>query len=185
MFHALRPHTRRALRCVSSAAIGQAQNKNVSGREGMRIAFLLSFAGLCLAIALMLAWWLGITLFYSKGMLAGLIVERADIIRAHIDYLMMAMFLFIFALLFRQYTVKPPIWVIAAACYGAFFNPLGFLIRGITPKAAAAVPAVYDPHFPLPAAITFTLTTIGFLTSVFLIVRAAWKTRNGITGHSQ
>lgn len=151
----------------------------------MRIAFLLSFAGFCLAIALVLAWWLGITLFYTKGVLAGLIVERADIIRAHIDYLMMAMFLFIFALLFRQYAVKPPVWVIAAACYGAFFNPLGFLIRGITPKAAAAVPAVYDPHIPLTAAVSFTLTTAGFLASVFLIVMAAWKARDSSAGHAQ
>lgn len=144
----------------------------------MRIAFLLGFAGLCLAIALTLAWWLGITLFYTKGYLASLITVRADIIRGHVDYLMMATFLFLFALLFRQFAVDPPLWLIAAACYGAFFNPLAFIIRGVTPKAAEAVPAVYDPHFPLMAAVSFTLTTIGFLGSALLIVRAAWKARS-------
>ncbi len=70
--------------------------------------FLLAFAGLCLAIALAIAWVLGITLFFPDGVLAGHLVERADIIRAHIDYLMMSQFLFIFFLLFRQYAIDPP-----------------------------------------------------------------------------
>jgi Zn-dependent protease with chaperone function len=92
--------------------------------------FQLAFAGLCLAIALALAWTLGITLFFPDGVLAGFLVERADIIRAHVDYLMMPQFLFIFFLLFRQYSIEPPIWVVAACCYGAFFNPLALWSEG-------------------------------------------------------
>lgn len=67
--------------------------------------FLLAFAGLCLTLALIIAWVLGITLFFPDGVLAGFLVERADVIRAHVDYLMMAQFLFIFFLLFRQYSI--------------------------------------------------------------------------------
>jgi hypothetical protein len=144
----------------------------------MRITFLLAFAGLCLAIALVLAWMLGVTLFYPHGDLAAVIVDRAQLIRAHIDYLMMAQFLLIFALLFRQYSIDPPLWVIGATCYGAFFNPLGFLKPAFLPKPhvdATAIPP--EPHFPLPAGLAFTLTTIGFLAAVALIVRAAWKSR--------
>lgn len=135
---------------------------------------LLSVAGLCLLIALAIAWVLGITLFFPDGaFLAARLAERDDVIRAHVDYLMMAQFLLIFFLGFRQYAIDPPLWLIAACCFGAFFNPLAFLLRGLTPKAVATIPV--EPHFPLQAMLSFSLTTIGFLGAIVLIARAAWK----------
>lgn len=151
--------------------------KSARGPLAMTNIFLLAFAGFCLAIALAIAWLLGITLFFPDGVLAGWLVERDDIIRAHIDYLMMAQFLFIFFLLFRQYAIAPPVWVVAACCYGAFFNPLAFLIRGLTPKSQAIATVPVESYFPLPAAISFSLTTVGFLAAVILVARAAWKSR--------
>ena len=134
---------------------------------------LLSVAGLCLLIALAIAWILGITLFFPDGALAARLVERNDVIRAHVDYLMMAQFLLIFFLGFRQYAIDPPYWLIAAGSFGAFFNPLAFLIRGLTPKATTPIPI--EPHFPLQAMLSFSLTTIGFLGAIVLIAQAAWK----------
>ncbi|MBD9363001.1 hypothetical protein [Methylomonas fluvii] len=133
---------------------------------------LLSFGGLCLLIALAIAWVLGVTLFFPDGTLAGQLAVRDDVIRAHIDYLMMAQFLLIFFLGFSQYAINPPLWLVAACCFGAFFNPLAFLIRGLTPKAVEMVPV--EPHFPLQAMLSFSLTTIGFLGAIVLIARAAW-----------
>ncbi|MBD9359566.1 hypothetical protein [Methylomonas fluvii] len=145
--------------------------------EPLTNVFLLAFAIFCLAIALSIAWVLGFTLFFPDGALAGHLVERADIIRAHIDYLMMAQFLFIFFLLFRQYAVTPPVWVVGACCFGAFFNPLSFLLRGLSAKPdASALPV--EPHFPIQAGISFTLTTVGFLTAAILVAQAAWKSRS-------
>jgi hypothetical protein len=141
----------------------------------MRNLFLLAFAGLCLAIALVIAWALGITLFFPNGAVAGLIFDRPSLIRAHIDFLMMAQFLFIFFLSFRQFSIDPPIWVVGASCYGAFFNPLGFLRVALRPKPVIIAPV--EPHFPLSAFVSFSLTTIGFLAAVVLIARAAWKSR--------
>jgi hypothetical protein len=145
----------------------------ISALAPSRIGFLLGFATLCLAIALCIAWVLGVTLFFPKGDLATLIVERADLIRAHIDFLMMAQFLFIFALLFRQYAIDPPRWIIGAACFGAFFNPLSFLMRAFQPKIDLSI--VVEPHFPIKAALSFTLTTIGFLAAGGLAVYAAQR----------
>lgn len=147
----------------------------------MRSFALLGFAGLYFAIALALAWVLGVTLFYPNGFLASHIVERADVVRAHIDYLMMSQFLFIFFLLLRQYSVEPPIWAVAASCFGAFANPLGFLARGLTPKPDPALALAAEPHFPIPAIVTFSATTIGFLSLVVIIVVAAWKATRGST----
>lgn len=152
--------------------------KNPQQPTAMPNILLLTFAIFCLAIALSIAWVLGITLFFPDGALAGHLVDRADIVRAHIDYLMMAQFLFIFFLLFRQYAIVPPFWVVAACCFGAFFNPLAFLIRGLTPKPAAIAAIPVEPHFPLQAGISFTLTTVGFLAAVILVAGAAWKSRS-------
>jgi hypothetical protein len=142
-----------------------------------RTTFLLAFATLCLTIALALAWALGITLFFPNGYLASFIFERADLIRAHVDYLMMAQFLFLFALLFRQYRIVPPLWVIGASCFGAFFNPLAFLLRALHPKIDPT--AIVEPHFPFQAGLSFSLTTIGFLGAAALAIRAAWLSRAG------
>lgn len=144
----------------------------------MRNLFLLGFAVLLLTIALVLAWILGVTLFFPNGYLASFIVERKDLIRAHIDYLMMAQFLFIFFGLFRLLSIDPPVWIVGATCYGAFMNPLGFLRRSLTPNIVAAAPV--EPYFPLRAGVSFTLVTIGFLGAAALIVRAAWATRGAI-----
>ena len=144
-------------------------------RTTTRTTFLLAFATLCLAIALVLAWALGVTLFFPNGYLAGLIIERADLIRAHIDYLMMAQFLFLFTLLFRQYSIVPPWWIVGASCFGAFFNPLAFVLRALHPKIDPA--SIPEPHIPFQAGLSFSLTTIGFLGAAALAIRAAWLSR--------
>jgi len=138
--------------------------------------FLGGFAAFLLAIALAIAWALGITLFYPNGALAEHVVERADIIRAHIDYLMMAQFLLIFFLAFRQLAIAPPAWLVDFICFGSFFNPLAFLMRGLSEKPVAPI----EPHFPASALLSFSLTTIGFLGAAALILRAtrkAWRNR--------
>jgi len=140
-----------------------------------RIAFLLGFAALRLAIALAIAWAFGVTLFFPKGYVAGFIYERADLIRAHVDFLMMAQFLLVFVILFKQYEITPPRWIILFCCRGAFFNPVGFLRRGLTPKIVPA--PIVEPHFPLRAAVSFSLITIGFLVSVGLVAAAPWRAR--------
>ncbi len=141
----------------------------------MRSVFLFTFAGLCLLMALAIAWVLGITLFYPANFLAGFIVDRANLVKAHIDYLMMAQFLMIFFLAFRHFSLEPPVWVVAALCYGAFFNPAGFLFGAFSAKPPVMAGIAPEPHFLVAAAVSFTLTTAGFAAATALIVRAAWR----------
>lgn len=143
---------------------------------------ILGFAGLCLFIALTIAWVLGVTLFFPEGALATRLVERDDVIRAHVDYLMMAQFLLLFFLGFRQYAIRAPYWLVGACGFGAFFNPLAFLMRGLTPKSPEAL--AVEPHFPMQAALSFSLTTVGFLGAVVLIACAAWRSREVTTSTS-
>jgi multisubunit Na+/H+ antiporter MnhC subunit len=148
------------------------------GPGGLRIPFLLGFAAFLLVLALITAWILGITLFFPRGDLAQLVQDRHRLIQGHIDLLMMAQFLFIFAGLFRLYAIEPPRWVLALCCYGAFFNAFGLARAGFVAKPPldpGAPPP--EPSFPLPAAMSFTAVTLGFLAATFLILRAAWRLR--------
>lgn len=129
------------------------------------------FAAFLLLLALLLAWVLGITLFHPSGALAARLADRGDIVRSHIDFLMMAQFLFIFFLAFKQFAIAPPIPILACLCFGAFFNPFAFALRGLQGKPAAPP----KEGFPIAAVVSFSATTIGFLGAAALIVNAAWK----------
>ena len=130
------------------------------------------FAAFLLLLALILAWVLGITLFYPGGALSARLADRSDIIRGHVDYLMMAQFLFLFFLAFKQYSVEPPLPIVACLCFGAFLNPFAFVLRGLRGRP----PSPPDGGFPAPAIASFSATTIGFVGAAWLIVEAAWKT---------
>ncbi len=149
---------------------------NPTPKPSMPNLILLCCAGLCLSTALAIAWVLGVSLFFPDGALAARLIERDDVIRAHVDYLLMSQFLLIFFVAFRQFAINPPFWLVVSCGFGAFFNPLAFLIRGLTPKAAVAVPV--EPHFPLHAMLSFSLTTVGFLGAVILVARAFWKSHS-------
>ena len=151
------------------------KQQSIAARLPSRTAFLLGFATLLLGLALTIAWVLGVTLFYPDGELARAIPRRDDLIRAHIDYLMMAQFVFLFAVLFRQYAIKPPILMIVAISFGTFNNPLSFALRALKPRIDPATLPLVEPHFPLIAGVSFTLTTVGFLAAGFLAARAAWR----------
>ena len=129
------------------------------------------FAAFLLFLALVLAWVLGITPFYPGGALSSRLADRNDIIRGHVDYLMMAQFLFLFFLAFRQFSIQPPLSIVACLCFGAFFNPFAFVLRGLRGRA----PAPPADGFPFSAIASFSATTLGFLGAAWLIVDAAWK----------
>ena len=84
---------------------------------------------------------------------------------------MMAQFLFLFFLAFSQYSIQPPLPIVACLSFGAFFNPFAFLLRGLRGKP----PAPPEEGFPVPAIASFSETTLGFLGAAWLIVEAGWK----------
>ena len=158
----------------SKLAIGHAtQVTNAQGVEKLDSSlFMLGvFAAFLLFLALVLAWVLGITLFYPGGALSGRLADRNDIIRGHVDYLMMAQFLFLFFLALRQYSIQPPLPIVASLCFGGFFNPFAFVLRGLRERPHSPP----EEGFPVPAIASFSATTLGFLGAAWLILEAAWK----------
>src|SRR5580765_1591968 len=104
---------------------------------------------LCLLITLVLAWCL-------VGVRSSAIVK--NLLKAHLDYLMMTGLLMIFFLLFNHFRVSPSRLVVFAMCVGSFMNPVGFIALAIKPDLRQ------QPASPFGAVMagSFTLTTIGY-----------------------
>ena len=66
-----------------------------------------------------------------------LLPNTRDLLASHLDYLMMTLFLLAFYGLFRVMGVAPPDWLVGGACFGAFVNPFGFLVRAAKPNYQA------------------------------------------------
>ncbi|NOT83544.1 MAG: hypothetical protein HOP02_01930 [Methylococcaceae bacterium] len=104
------------------------------------------------------------------GALAKKIPCMQDLLKSHIDYLMMSQFLFIFYMLFNHFQLKPAGFILFCMCVGSFGNALLFLIRAMNPslKEAMTVP------FRLGMTLSCSMTTIGYLSGAWLVASAAW-----------
>lgn len=122
-------------------------------------------AALCLSIALIEAWILVALLALPVGSLSRLVPNRADLIRSHIDYLMMALFLFVFYGLCRFLGSEPAPWLIAAACFGSLFNPFGFFVHAVRPTYKEAPPAAFSAVMMSSC----VATTLGFAATAWTI----------------
>jgi len=119
----------------------------------------------CLLVALSQAWLLVARFASDAGPVARLIPGRQDLLRSHIDYLMMAQFLFILFMLYRTLGVTPPSWVVASACIGSFFNPFAFFVRALRPRYVADAP----PAFTAMITVSCILTTAGYGASAIIL----------------
>lgn len=133
-------------------------------------AFVLT-GSLCLFVALLQAWMLVVAFSSDDNPITRMIPGRADLLRSHIDYLMMSQFLFVFYALYKYFALTPPLWVAATACIGAFFNPFAFFVRGIKPSYQKNGP----PAFMAMITISCICTTIGFAATAWLFAQAAWN----------
>lgn len=77
----------------------------------------------------------------------------ADLLRCHLDYLLMALLLYAFAAL----RAPLPPWITACLIAGAFTNPALFLATAIRPQLRRDTP----PPFQVLTALSFLATTLG------------------------
>ncbi|MGO9133477.1 MAG: hypothetical protein ACLP8A_05430 [Methylovirgula sp.] len=141
------------------------------GRARMTNFILAAAALLCLAIALIQSWLIVAALSNAEGAIGRLFPNTRELIRSHVDYLMMTQFLFIFYGLFRSMGLIAPAWLILLVAFGSFFNPFAFFVRAIKPSYIAS------PAFPFRILLTVSCaaTTIGYAIAGFIIVQAAWN----------
>jgi len=124
---------------------------------------------LCLLITLVLAWCLvGVR---SSAFMKALFPNYQNLLKAHLDYLMMTGLLMIVFLLFTHFRLSPSPLVVFGMCVGSFMNPVGFIALAIRPTLRQT------PASPFGAVMagSFTLTTIGYAAAAWSIGQAALR----------
>lgn len=82
-----------------------------------------------------------------------------NLLKSHIDYLMMCTLLFASAALLTLWQIRLSPIVLFSACLGSFLNPFGFLLMAVKPDIAKGG----NKCFSTAMAASFLLTTIGYV----------------------
>ncbi len=135
----------------------------------MHLAYLAVGGSVCLSIALIEAWLIVAHFSSEDGPVAKLIPGGKDLLRSHIDYLMMAQFRIVFYGLFRFMSLTPPWWVIVTMCFGSFFNPFAFLVRAVKPAYLKAPPILFKGMLT----VSCIATTVGYGATAWMLASAA------------
>ena len=123
-------------------------------------------ASIFILISLALAWLATAVRIMRIPALKKRFPSSDNIVKAHIDFLLMALLIIALYLLGRQLNVVYPDWVIWSMLIGGFTNPFTFLI------VAMYTPEEFKPGavFSIGTMASFIITTVGFSAAVIMIM---------------
>lgn len=96
--------------------------------------WLLAVAAASLIVSLILAWIASFLVYTKPARLAAVFVAPFQLVRAHIDYLLMSLLLVMVFHLNERLGLDLPPSVIVLLCVGSVYNPLGFVVMAIRPQ---------------------------------------------------
>ena len=88
-----------------------------------------------------------------------------NLVKAHIDYLLMALLLMAYYLVANYLEMEYPAWVIATMLIGGALNPFTFIIVAMYKKEEFRPGLI----FKAVTMLSFTVTTIGFASAAILV----------------
>lgn len=101
--------------------------------NGGAMDWLLITAASVVLFSLVLAW-LGSLIIYGRvETLRKLFPATHNLIRCHVDYLIMAALLGLVYFSCLHLGIVLPTWVVAILCFGVVYNPLGFIFQAVDP----------------------------------------------------
>ncbi len=100
------------------------------------LSLLLITAAICMLVSLGLAWLASLILYLKIAPLKRIFPATHQLIRAHIDYLLMFGLLVISYFLSTHLELALPAWAIVLLCLGSLYNPFGFIVLAMKPKMA-------------------------------------------------
>ncbi len=120
--------------------------------------WLLATAAISMLVSLILAWLATLSIYGKVTAIKRVFPVTHNLIRAHIDYLMMTALLgtAYFACIALSITLPP--FIIALTCFGVLYNPVGFIVQAHNPKAGKSD----DLLSRIMVCVGFLPTTIGF-----------------------
>ncbi len=103
--------------------------------------------------------WLATLIIYGKvGFLRKIFRVPHNLIRSHVDYLIMTVLLCVSYFLCLHLSIELPAWLIVTLCVGVIYNPFGFFVKAINPEAGNAE----TPIGRVFVCLGFVPTTLGF-----------------------
>lgn len=111
--------------------------------------------------------WLATLIIYGKvKFLKKIFPATHNLIRSHVDYLMMTSLLLVSYFICLHLNIILPKWVIVLLCIGVIYNPFGFFIKAINPKAGQS-----DTFLgKVIVCVAFLPTTIGFAYTMCTVI---------------
>ena len=100
------------------------------------ISLFLFTAAISMLISLSLAWLASLIFYANVQFLKAIFPATQQLIRAHIDFLLMSILLVVSFYLSERLTLSIPDSIVLITCFGALYNPLGFIILAIKPSMA-------------------------------------------------
>lgn len=95
-------------------------------------------ASICLFMALVEAWFMTMVRYFKLTSVKKLFPGYRDLVRSHIDYLMMTSLVFSMYLALVELNIQPPNVILWLIFIGALYNPFGFLLQAIKPELGDA-----------------------------------------------
>jgi len=122
------------------------------------MAWLLVVAAGVMVFSLFEAWLATLIVYGKVKFLKKIFPATHNLIRSHVDYLMMTSLLVVSYFVCLHLNIVLPKWVIVLLCIGVIYNPFGFFIKAINPSAGQS-----DTLFgKIMVCVAFLPTTIGF-----------------------
>ena len=130
------------------------------------MSYMVIGASVFILISLALAWLATAVRIMQVPALKAYFPSSENIVKSHIDYLLMALLLIAFYLLGKQMGVVYPSWAIWAMLIGGVVNPYAFLIL------ARHEPEDFKPGpiFSIGSTASFVLTTLGFGVAAVMVL---------------
>ena len=129
------------------------------------LSFLLLTASVCIAFSLAVAWSLSAVRYLKIAAICKIFPADRHLAKAHVDYLLMAVLLYVFYLLFKRLDIMPPLILILSMCIGSLLNPFGFFVLAIHPDISQSPLSV----FGITMTTGFLLTTCGYIGAALLV----------------
>jgi len=93
-------------------------------------------SAICLFIALIQAWLMTMVRYFQTAFVLRIFPNYRDLVRSHVDYLMMSSLIFAVYLVTLKLGIKLPEFIHWAIFIGALYNPFGFILQAIKPDIA-------------------------------------------------
>jgi len=113
--------------------------------------------------------WLATLIVYGKvAFLKKMFPATQNLIRSHVDYLMMTSLLGVTYFFCLHLNIVLPKVIIVILCIGVIYNPFGFFVKAINPKAGQSETLLGK----VSVCVAFLPTTIGFGYAMIAVIAA-------------